>query len=614
VAVAAPRENKDARIFMMGVEDWGVPRMLGGQGIESQTAEYCRPDMDRNAAFATQLAHLVAIYAQSEGDRTAEKAVLRAARAAVKHGDISLSMLEGTLRAGHLDMPTSHADVAALHVLFGQVGLVRIEVVHQARQEEIKAVAHALADARRSAYDVNAFAAALARHTWKEVGVELAVPAAANDAATSDETAVAPAAPPPTEVVQEADVAALDAVDVAPPLAMHEATSVAPPSVVAEDPAELEPLASSDSFTDEAPAATGPLAERLPDAVAELAGERHRELFERLITSSEPGTLRRLLEPVQAVVEQMIREGQTDVAVRLIQAMMGCEECAVDPEMRRQFVVVFRRLTKPTMLRAIAMLYGDAQVQSAGVEQVLARFDEDGAEAVADCAATAPTSALAARYTALLARLPGTVDALLAMLDDARPGVVVRALGLMVQLKHPATERVLGEQLGHQSARVRQAAALGLAAIAASTFTADALLRAMDDEAPEVRLAAAVGLQSRRDARLVAVIVTRLDQEPEVEIQLALITALGRMAAPEGVAKLITLANPDQRQMRRREAPLLRISAIEAMGEARTPAAMVALQKLLEDREKDVRETAARLYTRARRQTVTAGIAVGSDS
>jgi len=40
---------------------------------------------------------------------------------------------------------------------------------------------------------------------------------------------------------------------------------------------------------------------------------------------------------------------------------------------------------------------------------------------------------------------------------------------------------------------------------------------------------------------------------------------------------------------------------------------MVTLQKLLEDRDKDVRETAARLYTRARRQTSTGSIPVVSE-
>ena len=57
----------------------------------------------------------------------------------------------------------------------------------------------------------------------------------------------------------------------------------------------------------------------------------------------------------------------------------------------------------------------------------------------------------------------------------------------------------------------------------------------------------------------------------------------------------------------------LRLGAIEALGDARTPAAMSALQKLLEDRDKDVREAAARLYSRARRQTTSMSVPTVTD-
>jgi len=40
---------------------------------------------------------------------------------------------------------------------------------------------------------------------------------------------------------------------------------------------------------------------------------------------------------------------------------------------------------------------------------------------------------------------------------------------------------------------------------------------------------------------------------------------------------------------------------------------MIALQKLLEDREAEVREAAGRLFTRARRQTTTGSIASVSE-
>ena len=57
----------------------------------------------------------------------------------------------------------------------------------------------------------------------------------------------------------------------------------------------------------------------------------------------------------------------------------------------------------------------------------------------------------------------------------------------------------------------------------------------------------------------------------------------------------------------------VRALAAEILGETGNKAAAGMLRGLLEDRDKDVRETAARLYTRARRQTSTGSIPVVSE-
>ena len=570
--------------------------------------------MDRHAEFAVQLSRLVALYAHQPMDHVAEKAALRAARAAAKHGDVELAMDEGALHAGQAAAPTDQQAVAALQALFARLGVMRLAVPHQAKQDEIRLIAQLLSWASAASADTAAFATEVAAHTWNEIGVELAAVelAPVGDVASAASVLAEPVA---------AEVAAVPATaEVALTAAAEAPTDTASQADAESSVAVVETGADAATATETPDAAVAPLrepgrpiAEHLPPTVEALAGVKYREIFERLVTSSEPETLRRLLEPVQAAIEQAARDGNSAI-VQLFQAMFACEECTADPEMRRQFLVVLRRLTKPTLLRAIAMLYGDEPPLGAAVEQVLARFGEDGAEAVADRVACAPDAQTLASYEALLGRLPGTSDALLAMLDDERPAVVARAIGLMVRLRHPDADRVLAEQLGHRSARVREAAARGLALSTGSTLAADALVRGLQDAAAEVRLAAAVGLQARREARLAQAIVPRIDDEPELEVQLALVTALGRMAASEGVQKLIALANPDQRMLRRRHMPVIRLGALEAMGEARTPAAMVALQKLLEDRDKDVREAAARLYTRARRQTSAAGVQVITDT
>lgn len=558
--------------------------------------------MDRHVDFTSHLSHLVALYAHDPVDHAAERSALRAARGAAKHGDIDILIQDGALRAGHQSADVAQPAVQELQMLFNSLGIARVHVVHQAKQEEIKRLAKLLGAVAAGTTDVPAFAHELAQHAWLQVQVERVAP---------DERAVG------AELAEESDAAVADTASVETPamasMDAEEASTAAAGTVAGADepaPAAVPALPPPEALPGDLQGT--PLADHLPSAVETLVGPAHRELFERLITSSEPSTLRRLLEPVQQAVELAIRQGESAVSVRLVQAMLACEACTTDDEMRRQFVVTLRRLTKPTLLRAYAMLYWDDQSMQSAVEEVLSRFGEDGAEAVADRVGCASTAEARAAYTALLGRLPDTADALVAMLDDERDFIVERALDLMVRLAHPDVEGVLGEQLNHVSLRVRRAAVRGLAMFK-STFTADALARAVQDEAPAVRLEAAVALQGRREPRLASVIVQRIDEETEPDVQLALITVLGRLAASEGVQKLIAMASGDQRG-RRRITTSLRIAAIEAMGEARTPASMVALQKLLEDREKDVREAAARLYTRARRQTTSAGVQAVTDS
>ena len=433
------------------------------------------------------------------------------------------------------------------------------------------------------------FRDALGMHTWTHIKIEFAPDAAGDDTGAPAASASDAAATPETAEAEATTAAAPDDADEA---------------LGATLDAEAEVAEESSS---------GPLAERLPDAAAALCPERYREHLDRLITASTPPTLRRLLEPVQSAIEFASREGSVADSVRLFLAMLVCESCATDDEMRRQFVVTLKRLTKPTLLRAYAMLYGDDASCAAEVEQALARFGEDGAEAVIDRIGAAPTAALRTQYLALLKRLPAAGQALVAMLDDERPLVVERGIAVLGEVGHPDLERLLGELLGHHSVRVRQAAARGLSATTSSTFAADALLRAVQDSSAEVRLAAAVAMQSRREARLAPPLAARVEDEPELDVQLALVTALGRLAAADGVQKLIGIAMPGERVLRRRNPAALRLGAIEALGDARTPAAMSALQKLLEDRDKDVREAAARLYSRARRQTTSMSVPTVTD-
>lgn len=574
--------------------------------------------MDRHAEFATQLSHLIALYSREPVDHAAERSALRAARGAAKHGAVELSVIDGVLKAGAHELDASSEELSALLTVLAAVEVARLTVEHQAKQEEIKRLAQLLAPVLAGTVTASTGADQLFGAAWKEMEFERAVVETMADGEAGAPTAEAAPAPDETPEAPTPAVPSLEAPSPeapSPEAPSPEAPSLEVPSQNAPTPAEQpveEQPAETESLTAFVPGK--PLAESLPDDVVRFADDEHRPLFDALVAANEPLSLRRLLEPVQAAIERAARDGRVLLAARLVICMIACERCAEDTEMRRPFVVTIRRLTKPTLIRAFAMQYADAPDSRGELAQVLERFGEDGAEAVADCVGSAPTSELRALYTTMLARLPEANDALLGMLDDDRPLIVERTLGLMVELRHPELERVLGEQLGSERLRARVAAARGLSALADSSFAADALVRAVQDPAPEVRLVAAVGLHTRREERIVPALLPLLDAEEELEVQLALVASLGKIVTADGVQKLIALANPTERMLRRRGGPLLRLSAIEALGEARTPAAMGALQKLLEDKEKEVREAAARLYTRARRQTAAMGMPAVSSS
>src|SRR6185312_2975829 len=93
------------------------------------------------------------------------------------------------------------------------------------------------------------------------------------------------------------------------------------------------------------------------------------------------------------------------------------------------------------------------------------------------------------------------------------------------------------ELLRHDDERVRRTATRALSRIE-STFTLDAVARAVADSASTVRLEAIAGLASRKTGRAGSMLVKAIDSESDQEVQYAILDALGRVATPEAVQKL----------------------------------------------------------------------------
>jgi len=144
----------------------------------------------------------------------------------------------------------------------------------------------------------------------------------------------------------------------------------------------------------------------------------------------------------------------------------------------------------------------------------------------------------------------------------------------------------------HREERVRRSVATALARLG-SPRAIQAVQQMLGDPVPEVRVHAAQGIGSTKWPRAVSVLARALDGEEDQEVQAVIFAALGRQATAEAVARLLKAAEPEGRLFKRKPTAL-RVSAIQALAEANTPAALAALRRFADDKDREVRDAAVR--------------------
>jgi HEAT repeat protein len=189
-------------------------------------------------------------------------------------------------------------------------------------------------------------------------------------------------------------------------------------------------------------------------------------------------------------------------------------------------------------------------------------------------------------YLEALRQCPAAVHSLLHLLSDDRWYVVRNATSLLGELGHKEADRRLAELMTHREPRVRQAVAAALGRLGTSRAVL-ALLQALNDTSPDVRLQASLAIASAKNPRAVPWIIEALDHEEDVDVQAALVSALGAAPTEDGVARLVRAAEAGGMLVRKPVA--LRLRAIEALAEAGSPSARLALQGLLSDRDREIR-------------------------
>jgi HEAT repeat protein len=219
---------------------------------------------------------------------------------------------------------------------------------------------------------------------------------------------------------------------------------------------------------------------------------------------------------------------------------------------------------------------------------VFARTGDDGAEALIERLNAAQSLAERRVYFDSLRKLNAGIQVLIHHLGDSRWYVVRNAADLLGEMSAGDAEPKLTELLQHDDDRVRKAAVSALSKMTGAGAV-KGLSASLDDGAPGVRMRAAAALGNAKTPAAANALIKHLEREDVAEVQHACLGSLGKIASGDAIRFLTKAAQPDGRLFRKKSTAY-RLAAVRALGEARTPAAMGALQNLLHDKEKDVRE------------------------
>lgn len=317
------------------------------------------------------------------------------------------------------------------------------------------------------------------------------------------------------------------------------------------------------------------------------------ELIEQLRAGVTPQNVMQVLDELTSVAEARARENRWEIVARVFDVIVRNETAAEhNPELRRAYTIALRRVTKPTFLRGIAGLLPRRPEMRDMLHEVLLRLGPDGAEALIDLLTAADSLTDRRAYLAALVKCREAVPTLIHLLGDNRWYVVRNTTDLLGEMRAIEAENALIETASHREERVRRSVATALARLGTAR-SIQMVQQMLGDPVPEVRVHAVQGLGSVKMPRAVSVLSRALDGEQDPEVQAVILAALGRQATEEAVARLTKAAEAEGRLFKRKPTAL-RVSAVQALAEANTPAAVAALQRFVEDKDRDVRDAAVR--------------------
>lgn len=290
-------------------------------------------------------------------------------------------------------------------------------------------------------------------------------------------------------------------------------------------------------------------------------------------------------------VTAAVRENNATQLAAILGGLAVVETAVTHKDLRPAWTAVFDLVATREALQSLVTALPTCGDAIGSAMAVLKRSGDAGSEILIEgLLASDSMDVRRACFDALVEVRRGTTK-LLEMLEDPQWFVVRNAALLLGEFGSRTSEPELTSALRHSDERVRAAVVTSLLRLdtASSRETVRSALR---DVSPEVRRRAVRGFLAETGGWTnVDNLLQALERETELDVQLEFLYAMGSLATPDAVQKLIRLCSTDGRN----RPSDFRIAAAEALASARLGAAVPMLKAMLKDPDEHARAAARHL-------------------
>jgi HEAT repeat protein len=331
--------------------------------------------------------------------------------------------------------------------------------------------------------------------------------------------------------------------------------------------------------------------EQVRDSAVRVESEDTEELRRLMREGSDSGRLT-VVNRLEFLAQYFLTHGMTDRGIGLVQDLRrDAEEMrGRDPVTRSMVMLAIHRVSTRAVIEELVQRLGKARTEEerTGLRSTLLHVGADTVTPlVRELVAATDVSARRAYRDALVALDHVGVALLEDMIGDERWFVVRNMVGILGEIRSADAVEHFRRTIEHADARVRRETILALAKIGGEEAV-PLLAKGLNDRDPSLRGAAALGLGLTKLTVAVGPLLNRLPQETDGEAVVEIVRALGRVGDPRAVPLLAERASGGGFFSRIPTA--IRVEAVRALGEIGGEAARAVLQRLLRDRNGDVRE------------------------